>query len=415
MSIGNSRSFLLRLVVKLVQRQMFPIASGLAVVLLTLGMATSKLYGQTFSVLYTFKYGTDGGKTTGGLVQDSAGNLYGVAEVGGDLSCKYGTTGFLGCGVVFKVTPNGEETVLYSFRGGTDGAGPTASLIRDAAGGFYGTTYAGGNPDCSFGGGSGCGTIFRLDASGKETVLYRFHNGNDGAAPGGALYRDRSGNLWGTAQFGGNTNCSILTNCGTVFRLDSAGHFKSHPLVQSAEGSWPMGGLIADSLGNIFGTTQFNGPNGGGTVFRVDPTHGGLDVVHAFDIEVEGSGPTGLLFSDGKLWGPTAAAGPGDGGTVWSLNRRGIDILFSYFNSTDRSVFMNGVLARDPQGNLYGTAAFEGEQGTIYELAADGTRSVLHYFEGADGQNPMSGLIRDSQGNLFGTTQVASTVFKLTP
>lgn len=402
------------LLVETVQRQILRIASGLVVVFLTVGATTSALYGQTFSVLYTFKYSTDGGKTTGGLVQDSSGNLYGVAEVGGDLNCKYGSTGFLGCGVVFKVTPGGEETVLYSFHGGTDGAGPAGTLIRDGAGNFYGTTFAGGNPNCSFGAGDGCGTIFKLDASGAETVLYRFRNGNDGAAPGGALYRDASGNLWGTAQFGGNTSC-VPSGCGTIFRLDGTGHFKSHPLVQSSEGSSPIGGLISDSLGNVFGTAQFDGPNGGGTLFRLNTTHGGLNIVHAFDINSDGSGPTGLLLSDGKLWGPTTAAGPAGGGTVWSFNRKGIDILFSYFNSTDSPVFMSGVLARDSQGNLYGTAAFEGDQGTIYELAADGTRSVLHYFEGADGQNPMSGVIRDSQGNLFGTTQAGSTVFKLTP
>jgi uncharacterized repeat protein (TIGR03803 family) len=414
MSTGNSRSLPLALFVKALPRQLFRIASGLAVVLLTVGATTSALYGQTFSVLYTFKYGTDGGTTNGGLVQDSAGNLYGVAEVGGDLSCKYGSTGFLGCGVVFKVTPSGEETVLYNFRGGSDGAGPAATLIRDSAGNFYGTTFEGGDPACSFGEGSGCGTIFKLDASGKETVLYRFHNGNDGAAPGGALYRDGSGNLWGTAQFGGNSSC-LPSGCGTIFRLDSGGHFKSHPLVQATEGSWPMGGMIADSHGNMFGTTQFDGPHRGGTVFRLDPTHGGLDVVHAFDVNTDGGGLTGLLFSDGKLWGPTTGGGPEGGGTVWSLDPKGIDILFSFYNPRDSSVFMSGVMARDPQGNLYGTSAFDGDQGTIYEVAADGTQTVLHYFEGADGQNPMSGLIRDSQGNLFGTTLNGSTVFKLTP
>jgi uncharacterized repeat protein (TIGR03803 family) len=390
---------------------------GIAVVLTILFLAAGDcaVYAQTFRVLYTFKYDTDGGNVNGGLLPDSAGNLYGVAEVGGNLSCKYGTTGWLGCGVVFKVTPSGEETVLYSFQGGSDGAGPAATLIRDAAGNFYGTTTAGGDPGCSFGGGSGCGTIFKLDANGHETVLYRFHNGNDGAAPAGALYRDKTGNLWGTAQFGGNIDSQCpVTRCGSVFRLDNAAHFQSHPLVRATEGSWPMGNLIADPLGNIFGTAYFDGPNLGGTVFRLNPMGGGLEVVHAFDTNADGSGPTGLLYSDGKLWGPTTAGGDG-GGTVWSLNRKSFDVLFNYFNPTDRSIFMIGTVARDPQGNLFGTVEFEGDQGTIYQLAPDGTRTILHYFEGADGQNPTSGLIRDAQGNLFGTTSVASTVFKLIP
>ena len=305
-----------------VRRQLPRTLLALATVL-QIATMSSTVHAQTFTPLYTFQYGIDGGITTGGLIQDAAGNLYGVAEVGGDLSCKWGFTGFQGCGVVFKVTPSGQETVLYSFHGGTDGAGPAASLIRDSAGNFYGTTQAGGDPSCLYGkAGEGCGTVFKLDAGGTETVLYRFHFGNDGAAPKGALYRDRAGNLWGTAQFGGNSSC-FPAGCGTIFRLSAAGKFRSHPLKQSSEGSWPMGNIIADPAGNIYGTTQFDGPNRGGTIFRLDPATGGVRVIHAFDISVDGSGPTGLLFSGGKLYGPTAAGGPLFGGTVWSLNRTG--------------------------------------------------------------------------------------------
>jgi uncharacterized repeat protein (TIGR03803 family) len=372
---------------------------------------------QTFTTLYAFKYGTDGGLATGGLIQDSAGNLYGATEVGGNLNCKYGSTGFLGCGVIYKVAPDGTETVLYNFLGGTDGAGPKATLIRDAHGNFYGTTAAGGDASCSLGAGYGCGTIFKLSPSGVETVLYRFH-GLDGQSPAGGLYLDKTGNLWGTTQFGGLIPNSCLSNgCGTLFRLDPSGKLHTHAFKgEPTDGYWPLGGLIADATGNIYGTTQFGGLYNDGTLFVVT-TSGQFKLLHSFNVATDGAGVTGILLSGGKLYGPTTSGGPNTGGTVFALNLNTDSVLYSFFSLNDNlTPFASGVVARDPSGNIYGTTAFDADYGTVYEVAADGTYSILHYFEGVgDGENPMAGLIRDSQGNLYGTTQNGSTVFKLVP
>jgi uncharacterized repeat protein (TIGR03803 family) len=151
----------------------------------------------------------------GFLVADDAGNLYGMTFYGGDLNECSG----LGCGVVFKVDPTGKETVLYRFKGGADGAEPNASVIRDAAGNLYGTTALGGeftDPLCV---GTGCGVAFRLDPTGKETVLHTFTGVADGVNPSANLLRDEEGNLYGTAVGGGDLSCSPTYGCGVVFKI----------------------------------------------------------------------------------------------------------------------------------------------------------------------------------------------------
>jgi uncharacterized repeat protein (TIGR03803 family) len=140
---------------------------------------TAPAHAQTYSVLYNFTYGADGGHPTAPLVQDSAGNFYGTTEAGGNLSC---TIFDPGCGVVFKLSPTGQETVLYTFNGGTDGADPVGGLVLDAQGNLYGTTARGGEPNCAWGQGLGCGTIFKISTSGKKAILYRFKGTTDGAS-----------------------------------------------------------------------------------------------------------------------------------------------------------------------------------------------------------------------------------------
>src|SRR5208283_1474223 len=154
---------------------------------------------QTFTVLYNFTGSSDGGYPYGGLVQDADGNLYGAANVGG-------ASNF---GVVFKVDPQGTETVLYSFAGGTDGESPYGGVILDTAGNLYGTTYKGGA--------SNYGTVFKVSKAGKETVLHSFAGGSaDGCNPGGGLILDAKGNLYGDTQLCG------ASNYGTVFKVSKA-------------------------------------------------------------------------------------------------------------------------------------------------------------------------------------------------
>jgi uncharacterized repeat protein (TIGR03803 family) len=174
--------------------------------------------GGKFKVLHTFD-GTDGGPYPDSwLVQDYEGNLYGMTGNGGNINDCSGTvftfTGNpIGCGVVFKVDRRGNETVLYSFTGGADGAATFASVVRGAAGNLYGATALGG--DLSGCGGFGCGVVFKVDPSGKETVLYTFTGGTDGASPQGNLLLDEDGNLYGTTAYGGDPSCQ----CGVVFKI----------------------------------------------------------------------------------------------------------------------------------------------------------------------------------------------------
>src|SRR5208282_5203280 len=167
-----------------------------------------------FTVLHTF-HGADGAGPNGSLVPDNAGNLYGMTFYGGYLS---GCAG-IGCGVVFKLDKSGKETMLYSFKGGADGAEPAASVVRDEQGNLYGTTNLGGNFNGSLCSGVGCGVVFKLDPTGNETVLYTFTGGSDGANPNADLLQDEKGNLYGTASDGGDTSCSAPYGCGVVFKV----------------------------------------------------------------------------------------------------------------------------------------------------------------------------------------------------
>jgi len=165
-----------------------------------------KLDGSNFTTLYNFTGGADGGHPYSTLIRDAAGNLYGTTSQGGDLSCSVNSS--VGCGAVFKIDARGEETVLYRFTG-LDGAIPMAGLVADGKGGFYGTTQSGG--DLNF------GTIFEITADGQESVAHSF-NFDDGAFPYAGLTKDTEGSFYGTTEYGGRGGCPG-SGCGTVFRL----------------------------------------------------------------------------------------------------------------------------------------------------------------------------------------------------
>jgi uncharacterized repeat protein (TIGR03803 family) len=181
---------------------------------------------------------------------DSVGNLYGTTVNGGG-SCR--------CGVVFKLTPHGEETVLHVFGGPTsDGNVPGGGLIRDEAGNFYGLTALGGANDA--------GTVYKLSPDGQETVLHSFVD--SGASPWGELARDGAGNLFGVTNFGGTAGQ------GSVFKLTSTGRevvLHSFSEGEDGDGSIPRAGPILDEAGILYGTTQTggNGIDGPGTVYRI--------------------------------------------------------------------------------------------------------------------------------------------------
>jgi uncharacterized repeat protein (TIGR03803 family) len=250
------------------------------------------------TVLYRFTGGVDGGLSLAGLIRDSAGRLYGTTNIGGAFDN----------GTVFKVSTTSKEAVLHSFDGGTaDGDFPVAALIRDAAGNLYSTTYSGGNT--RFCAPYGCGTVFKVDKNGKETVLHDFKGGSDGANPSAVLLRDGAGNLYGTTFAGGGSGCTGI-GCGTVFKLDPAGkETVLHRFTDGADGSAPYAGLILDAAGNLYGTASAGGL-GGGVVFKLDRA-GKETVLHNFGGSGDGYFPLATLTRDsaGNLYGTTANGG----------------------------------------------------------------------------------------------------------
>ena len=197
-------------------------------------------------VLHNFTGGTDGQNPHAGVVRDSAGNLYGTTENGGTA----------GVGVVFKVSTGGNESVMYAFTGGTDGAYPYSGLLRDSAGNLYGTTYGGGTGDS--------GTVYKVNSMGVETVLHNFTS-TDGAKPYAGVIRDSAGNFYGTASQGGTDNM------GVAYKLDSAGNYTTLYNFTGAGGSNPQAGLLRDSAGKLYGTTQSGGTGAAGVVFKLAP------------------------------------------------------------------------------------------------------------------------------------------------
>jgi len=270
----------------------------------------------TLTTLHSFN-GSDGVDPLGALVQASDGNFYGTTADGG--ASDY--CGYWGCGTVFKITPSGTLTTLYSFcsqANCADGEGPLAGLVQASDGNFYGTTGGGGANDA--------GTVFKITPSGTLTTLHSF-NGSDGVGPSAALVQATDGNVYGTTLFGGSGGCD--SGCGTVFKITPSGalttlhSFAGYP----TEGANPFAGLVQASDGNFYGTTYNGGANsscsppyyGCGTVFKITPS-GTLTTLHSFNGS-DGAGPTAtqVQASDGNFYGTTYLGAAGNFGTVFRL------------------------------------------------------------------------------------------------
>jgi uncharacterized repeat protein (TIGR03803 family) len=351
---------------------------------------------QTLTVLYNFTGGADGAYPWAGLIRDKDGNLYGTTTAGGPSNA----------GTVFKLDTAGKETVLHSFTY-SDGAGPLAGLVRDKVGNFYGTAYQGGS--------YGDGTVFKLDTAGKETVLHSFTY-SDGAGLWSGLVMDKAGNLYGTAVEGGSYGY------GTVFKLDRTGNETVlYNFTGGADGAYPEAALVRDKDGNLYSTTSLGGPYGYGTVFKLD-TAGKETVLHSFTYSDGAVLYAGLIRDkEGNLYG-TANQGSYGYGTVFKLDRTGNEAVLHNFTNTPDGANPFAGLIRDKEGNRYGTTTGGGSYGygTVFKLDTTGKETVLYGFSGGtDGNSPFAGLIRDKEGNLYGTTFLGGsygygTVFKLT-
>jgi len=342
---------------------------------------------QTEIVLYNFTGGSDGSEPQSNLTSDGKGNFYGTTDGGG-----------VGTGTVFELSPNGSggwnETVLHSFcsvPGCPDGELPVGNVIFDRAGNLYGTAEGGGNaPDAG-------GVVFELSPVGAnwtETILHSFAGGADGAQPMAGLIMDPAGNLYGTTYGGGNGNA------GTVFELSPNGGGWTEQVIYNVS-IGVGGGLNMDTAGNIFGFTP-------STVFELSPNGtGGWNptVILTFPRSYQKGPP--VLDQDGNLYGTS-------GGLVFKLIRgkngkwkeRGL-----YYFKGYKSGAPTTAIVFDASGNIYGTTASGGQygNGTVFELVAPvGPGSyqgkVLWSFNNADGNLPWDSLILDSTGNLYGTT-----------
>jgi uncharacterized repeat protein (TIGR03803 family) len=344
--------------------------------------------GYNETVLHTFVGKGGGGYPYAGLVLDAAGNLYGTASTGGNLSSCNGQ----GCGVVFELSPNGSggwtETVIRAFSGGRDGANPWAGLIFDSAGNLYGTTASGGK--------YGFGVVFELSpgASGwTETVLHGFTNGNDGGTPYSALTMDSAGNLYGTTLGGGIQTCSAFAaGCGVVYELSpvSGAGWKESVLhfFNETYGQAPEGGVVFDAAGNLYGTAvaggELNGCDGDGCgiVYKLAPTKSGqwtFTAIHQFTDTARSKGfyPEGNLYLDssGDIYGTTSQGGTCLMGTIYKLTpgsggNYGETIVHAFgCNSTDGAEPLSGMIF-DGVGNLYGTTSQGGKNsfGTVYRF-----------------------------------------------
>jgi uncharacterized repeat protein (TIGR03803 family) len=332
-------------------------------------------------ILHEFAGSPDGSYPTATLVRDKTGNLFGTTFNGGNPDC-----GGYGCGIVFKIAADGSESVLYAFKGGGDGGQPYAGLIIDASGNLYGTTTLGGGSGTGCRG-YGCGTVFKIAPDGTETVLYAFAGGADGWFPGGTLLLDKAGNLFGTTEAGGNTSkYCISEGCGTAFQIAPGGtkttlyYFCSQPVC--TDGTYPIAGLTPDKSGNMYGTTS-RGGNGSGTVFRL--TKGGVEIVlYAFQNSFDGQLPYGGVTFDsaGNLYGTTTLGGQSNYnyGAVYKLAPDGVEtLLHSFVLGVDGETPQSSVII-DKRGNIYGTTYVckgNGNKGEVFKLAPDGTERIF--------------------------------------
>jgi len=373
------------------------------------------LSAQTLTTLHSFD-STDGAFILTGLVQATDGNLYGTAYEGGT-NCAPD-----GCGTIFKITPGGTLTTLHSFcaqSNCTDGEYPEAGLIQATNGNFYGTTYQGG-ANCAP---DGCGTIFKITPSGTLTTVYSFCSQSgcsDGYYPEAGLIQASNGDFYGTTTSGG------AGGGGTVFKITPGGTLTTlHSFCSQsncADGEYPEAGLVQATNGNFYGTTYAGGgANSRGTVFKISPS-GTLTTLYSFCPQSgcpDGSSPQAGLIqaTNGSFYGTTFAGGTHDLGTVFKITpSENLTTLHSfcsvgYPDCADGDLPRFGALVQATNGDLYGTTPEGGANvyyGTIFKITTGGTLTTLYSFcpqSGCpDGDDPRGTLVQDTNGNLYGTT-----------
>jgi uncharacterized repeat protein (TIGR03803 family) len=398
---------------------------------------------RNYSVLYAFVDGVAPQRPEGGLVRDSAGNLYGTAQYSAagspgavyELSASgtfsvlyvlpgasgdeepplgpnpglvldsegnlYGATANGGVGgMVYKLSASGEETMLYNFSGAPGGTNPSSGPTRASAGDLYGTTYLGGAANV--------GAVYKLNAAGQETPLYSFTGGADGAYPASNVVLDAEGNVYGTTTRGGSASGDA--GYGVVFKITVAGQETVlHTFTNGSDGGYP-GGVVLDSKGNLYGVASSGSAGGAGLVFTLNP-QGQETVIYVFTGGADGGSPVAVILGpEGNLYGTTYKGGTRGFGTIFKLTLSGQETVLHSFTGGPDGASPEGLLL-GKQGNLYGTTdaggngVAEGGEGLVFELDAAGSYQVLYAFTGgSDGEFPNSTVVQDADGNLYGTT-----------
>jgi uncharacterized repeat protein (TIGR03803 family) len=362
---------------------------------------------------------------------DAYGNLYGTTQFGGNVNKpKCADGGYVGCGAIFELDNTGKERVLYNFNG-PDGANPIAPVAMDANGDLYGTTFAGGLLRYCAGNGTypGCGVVFKL-SGGQETVLHRFCSKPDcadGAQPWGGVVLDASGVLYGTTSLGG------AYGGGVVFKLVGKKETVLHSFSGIPDGAYPEDGLLMDASGNLYGTTTSGGdvhcdyPYACGTVFEV--TGEAESVLYSFKGDPDGDTPVAGLSTDakGNLYGTTWIGGIYRvEGTVFELSHNGKEhVVYNFKGEDGDGDRPRAGVIRDAEGNLYGTTLEGGDSsvGIVFKITKDGEEKVLHQFcsfKNCDDGAYATDLIMDAQGNLYGAASGGGAhkngvIFKITP
>jgi len=360
------------------------------VFILWLAMAGVSAASDTFTSLASFNKTNGNEPNHTALIQATDGNLYGVTSYGGAN----------GSGAVFRISPSGTLSPVYSFcslASCADGENPYTSLIQGSNGDLYGTTSAGGA--------SNNGTLFKITTSGTLTTLYNFcslASCADGSGPEGQLAVDGAGNIYGTAYSGG------ASNFGTVFKFSTKGVLTTLHSFSGADGENPEGGLTAAS-GVFYGTAQYGGAKGDGTVFKIT-TAGVETTLHSFTGS-DGLNPKGWLVDvAGTFYGTTPYGGANNEGSVFKMTAAGaVTTLYSFCSlaSCADGASVTAGLMQATDGNLYGVTDSGGANGdgTAYELTLKGVLTTLHSFDGTDGYGPQGTVLQDTNGDFYGFTE----------
>ena len=395
--------------------QVTRLRSAAAIFVLCVATAIASPAATKFKSLVSFDGANGRNPNLMSVVQGLDGNLYGTTEYGGANSpCN---SAQVGCGVVFKMTPGGALTTLYSFCSNTnctDGAYPTASLLLLINGNFLGTTLAGGA--------NGFGSVFEITPAGKLTTLYSFCSVSgciDGINPETALIQGTDGNFYGTTVHGGKYGCGGCHGAGTVFKITAGGKlttvYNFCAQTNCDDGAYPFGALIQGTDGNFYGTADQGGTTSAGTVFKLTPG-GKLTVLYTFCSLTgctDGINPYGSLVqgTDGNFYG-TTDGDDSNNGTVFKLTPAGkLTTLANFSGANDNAVPFAG-LVQATDGNFYGAAFTNFRDGNccggVFKLTPSGKYTVIHQFVGADGNGPYA-VFQNTNGPFYGATSAGGT------